>query len=104
MLLPSTRRRVPLLAAATAAAEHRHAPGSCRTGLVAALRNLAPAEAAELMEIAPVTLRANLFKARSRIRRRVFQLSPALAERFAAVEEPRELADGACAVTTRIAS
>lgn len=68
------------------------------------LEGYTPTEAAELMEIAPVTLRANLFKARSSIRRRVFQLSPALAERFAVVEEPRELADGARTATTRIAS
>jgi RNA polymerase sigma-70 factor (ECF subfamily) len=49
------------------------------------LEGYTPAEAADLMELAPVTLRANLFKARASIRRQVFTLSPALAERFAGV-------------------
>jgi RNA polymerase sigma-70 factor (ECF subfamily) len=49
-----------------------------------------PAEAAELMELAPVTLRANLFKARASVRRRIFSLSPALAERFARVADPAQ--------------
>jgi RNA polymerase sigma-70 factor (ECF subfamily) len=47
-----------------------------------------PAEAAELMELSPVTLRANLFKARASIRRQAFTLSPALTERFARVADP----------------
>jgi RNA polymerase sigma-70 factor (ECF subfamily) len=54
------------------------------------LEGYTPAEAADLMELAPVTLRANLFKARSSIRRRIFTLSPALAERFARVAEPAQ--------------
>lgn len=41
-----------------------------------------PAEAAQLMELGAATLRANLFKARAYIRRRVLSLEPALAERF----------------------
>lgn len=44
-----------------------------------------PTEAAQLMELGATTLRANLFKARASIRRRVFSLEPALAERFANV-------------------
>jgi RNA polymerase sigma-70 factor (ECF subfamily) len=44
-----------------------------------------PAEAAVLMELGASTLRANLFKARASIRRRVLSLEPALAERFANV-------------------
>jgi RNA polymerase sigma-70 factor, ECF subfamily len=52
------------------------------------LEGYTPAEAAELMELAPVTLRANLFKARSSVRRQIFALSPALAERFARVADP----------------
>lgn len=47
-----------------------------------------PAEAATLMELAPVTLRANLFKARANIRRRVLATDPVLAERFVNVHEP----------------
>lgn len=47
-----------------------------------------PAEAAVLMELGAVTLRANLFKARSSIRRRVLLLEPALAERFTHLEIP----------------
>lgn len=47
-----------------------------------------PAEAAQLMELGATTLRANLFKARASIRRRVFLLEPALAERFANVAVP----------------
>src|SRR4051812_36239897 len=35
------------------------------------LEGYTPAEAAELMELAPVTLRANLFKARASVRRRI---------------------------------
>jgi RNA polymerase sigma-70 factor, ECF subfamily len=52
-----------------------------------------PAEAAELMELAPVTLRANLFKARASVRRQVFSLSPALAERFLRVADPAQIID-----------
>lgn len=44
-----------------------------------------PAEAAQLMELGATTLRANLFRARASVRRRVFSLEPALAERFANV-------------------
>lgn len=55
------------------------------------LEGYTPAEAAELMELAPVTLRANLFKARSSVRRQIFTLSPALAERFARVADPTQL-------------
>jgi RNA polymerase sigma-70 factor (ECF subfamily) len=54
------------------------------------LEGYTPAEAAELMELAPVTLRANLFKARSSVRRQIFTLSPALAERFARVVDPAQ--------------
>ncbi len=42
-----------------------------------------PTEAAALMELGATTLRANLFKARASIRRRVLSLEPELAERFA---------------------
>jgi RNA polymerase sigma-70 factor (ECF subfamily) len=59
------------------------------------LEGYTPAEAAELMELAPVTLRANLFKARASVRRRVFALSPALAERFARVAESTNDVTGA---------
>jgi RNA polymerase sigma-70 factor (ECF subfamily) len=52
------------------------------------LEGYTPAEAAELMELAPVTLRANLFKARASVRRQAFTLSPALTERFARVADP----------------
>jgi RNA polymerase sigma-70 factor (ECF subfamily) len=51
------------------------------------LEGYTPAEAAELMELAPGTLRANLFKARTSVRRQVFASSPALAERFTHVAE-----------------
>ena len=54
------------------------------------LEGYTPAEAAELMELAPVTLRANLFKARASVRRQIFSLSPALAERFARVADPAQ--------------
>jgi len=47
-----------------------------------------PAEAARLMELGASTFRANLFKARASIRRRVFSLEPALAERFANIVTP----------------
>ena len=57
------------------------------------LEGYTPAEAAELMELAPVTLRANLFKARSSVRRQVFSLSPSLAERFARVADPAQHMD-----------
>jgi RNA polymerase sigma-70 factor (ECF subfamily) len=63
-----------------------------------------PAEAAELMELAPVTLRANLFKARSSVRRQVFTLSPALAERFARVADPIPNVSATTADSPRIAS
>jgi RNA polymerase sigma-70 factor (ECF subfamily) len=62
--------------------------------LLVDIEGYTPAEAAELMELAPVTLRANLFKARSSVRRQAFALSPALAERFARVGEP-DSAEGA---------
>jgi RNA polymerase sigma-70 factor (ECF subfamily) len=52
------------------------------------LEGYTPAEAAELMELAPVTLRANLFKARASVRRQAFTLSPALTERFERVADP----------------
>ncbi|MDB4911354.1 MAG: polymerase sigma factor, sigma-70 family [Gemmatimonadetes bacterium] len=52
------------------------------------LEGYTPAEAAELMELAPVTLRANLFKARASVRRQAFNLSPALTERFERVADP----------------
>jgi len=58
------------------------------------LEGYTPAEAAELMELAPVTLRASLFKARSSVRRQVFTLSPALAEEkllTGSADEIREL-------------
>jgi RNA polymerase sigma-70 factor (ECF subfamily) len=57
------------------------------------LEGYTPAEAAELMELAPVTLRANLFRARSSVRRQIFTLSPALAERFARVADPAQRGD-----------
>lgn len=57
------------------------------------LEGYTPAEAAELMELTPVTLRANLFKARSSVRRQIFMLSPALAERFARVADPAQRID-----------
>jgi RNA polymerase sigma-70 factor (ECF subfamily) len=63
-----------------------------------------PAEAAELMELAPVTLRANLFKARASVRRQVFTLSPALAERFARVADPVPNPSAMQADSPRIAS
>jgi RNA polymerase sigma-70 factor (ECF subfamily) len=64
-------------------------PPQQRTALsLVDLEGYTPAEAAELMELAPVTLRANLFKARASVRRQVFTLSPALAERFARVPDP----------------
>jgi RNA polymerase sigma-70 factor, ECF subfamily len=63
-----------------------------------------PGEAAEVMELAPVTLRANLFKARARVRRRVFESSPALAERFAKVAAPEEAQLSEHPPTKRIAS
>ncbi|MEO7103175.1 MAG: RNA polymerase sigma factor [Gemmatimonadaceae bacterium] len=49
-----------------------------------------PAEAATLMGLNPVTLRANLFKARASIRRRVLAIDPVLAERFANLPEPTD--------------
>jgi RNA polymerase sigma-70 factor (ECF subfamily) len=52
------------------------------------LEGYTPAEAAELMELAPVTLRANLFKARASVRRQALTLSPALTERFERVADP----------------
>ena len=52
------------------------------------LEGYTPAEAAELMELSPGALRSNLFKARASVRRQVFSLSPALAERFARVADP----------------
>lgn len=67
------------------------------------LEGHAPAKAAELMEISPVTLRANLFKARARVRRLVMEMSPALAERFAHVTAPEET-DALESSTTQIAS
>ena len=65
------------------------------------LEGYTPAEAAELMELAPVTLRANLFKARSSVRRQIFTLSPALAERFARVSDPAQLAGATPPITSR---
>ena len=65
------------------------------------LEGYTPAEAAELMELAPVTLRANLFKARSSVRRQIFTLSPALAERFSRVVDPAQSADAARSDSTR---
>jgi len=66
-----------------------HLPPQQREALsLVDLEGYSPAEAAELMELAPATLRANLFKARSSVRRRVLALSPALAERFARVTDP----------------
>ena len=52
------------------------------------LEGYTPAEAAELMELSPGALRSNLFEARASVRRQVFSLSPALAERFARVADP----------------
>jgi RNA polymerase sigma factor (sigma-70 family) len=52
------------------------------------LEGHSPAEAAEMMDLAPVTLRANLFKARASIRRRLCAEVPALAERFAKLDDP----------------
>lgn len=68
------------------------------------LEGYTPAEAAELMELAPVTLRANLFKARARVRRQVFEMSPALAERFARVAAREETRVPKETSTKRIAS
>ena len=66
-----------------------HLPPQQRAALsLVDLEGYSPAEAAELMELAPATLRANLFKARSSIRRQILALSPALAERFARVADP----------------
>jgi len=65
------------------------------------LEGYTPAEAAELMELAPVTLRANLFKARSSVRRQIFTLSPALAERFSRVVDPAQGAEVARSDSTR---
>ncbi|HEY2897693.1 MAG TPA: sigma-70 family RNA polymerase sigma factor [Gemmatimonadaceae bacterium] len=65
------------------------------------LEGYTPAEAAELMELAPVTLRANLFKARSSVRRQIFTLSPALAERFARVSDPAQLVSATQPITAR---
>ena len=56
------------------------------------------------MELAPVTLRANLFKARASVRRQVFSLSPALAERFARVSDPAQLVSATQPVSARGAS
>ena len=44
------------------------------------LEGYTPAEAAELMELTPVTLRANLFKARSAIRAGVLAIHPSYGE------------------------
>jgi RNA polymerase sigma-70 factor (ECF subfamily) len=68
------------------------------------LEGYTPSEAADLMELAPVTLRANLFKARASIRRQVFTLSPALAERFAHVGAPVPHVSPMKADSPRIAS
>jgi RNA polymerase sigma-70 factor (ECF subfamily) len=68
------------------------------------LEGYTPAEAAVLMDLAPVTLRANLFKARASVRKRVFSTSPALAERFARVEVPEEKLGEATSEQPRIAS
>ena len=68
------------------------------------LEGYTPAEAAVLMDLAPVTLRANLFKARASVRRRVFATSPALAERFARVEVVESQGDAGAPDTPRIAS
>ena len=65
------------------------------------LEGYTPAEAAELMELAPVTLRANLFKARSSVRRQIFTLSPALAERFSRVVDPAQSAEVARSESNR---
>jgi RNA polymerase sigma-70 factor (ECF subfamily) len=68
------------------------------------LEGYTPAEAAELMELAPVTLRANLFRARSSVRRQIFTLSPALAERFARVSDPAQLGGATPPITAREAT
>jgi RNA polymerase sigma-70 factor (ECF subfamily) len=68
------------------------------------LEGYTPAEAAELMEVAPVTLRANLFKARSSVRRQIFTLSPALAERFARIADPTQLVNATQCVSARRAT
>lgn len=66
-----------------------HLPPQQRAALTLVdLEGYSPAEAAELMELDPATLRANLFKARSSVRRQIFALSPALAERFSGVADP----------------
>ena len=47
-----------------------------------------PAEAAEMMGLAPGTLRVNLFKARASMRRRLLAAVPGLADRLARVPDP----------------
>ncbi|MBC7790862.1 MAG: hypothetical protein H7Z74_13010 [Anaerolineae bacterium] len=46
-----------------------------------------------MLQITPVTLRANLFKARAAIRKRVLASVPELAERFRDVREPNNPKD-----------
>ena len=73
--------------------DHRLPPQQRAALSLVDLEGYTPAEAAELMELAPVTLRANLFKARASVRRQIFTLSPVLAERFARVADPAQDVD-----------